>query len=220
MSSATSTNTQRAQGALGTPEERSAASTASSAVNAEGLQPWQFFVLVGLGCATAITFVVRGQGVTTVVLVGVLMATAVLVGIAALRTLRPLVSADEDRVAMVGQRTRAALEREKHLTLRAIKDLEFDRAMGKLAEADFTEMSGRLRARAARIIRQLDAGAGYRDQIERDVAARLSERSARASRSEDNDAVAREASAERTCLSCSTANDCDAKFCKNCGAKL
>ena len=32
---------------------------------------------------------------------------------------------------MVGQRTRAALEREKILTLRAIKELEFDRAMGK-----------------------------------------------------------------------------------------
>ena len=190
----------------------------------QGLQPWQFFVLVGLGCATAITFIVRGQGVTTVVLVGVLMATTVLVGIAALRTLRPLVSADEDRVAMIGQRTRAALEREKHLTLRAIKDLEFDHAMGKLAESDFVEMSGRLRARAARIIRQLDAGAGYRDQIERDVAARLGERSAQASRSdqgtERDDSVGRDASAERSCASCSTTNDSDAKFCKNCGAKL
>jgi hypothetical protein len=120
-----------------------------------------------------VTFLVRGQGATTVVLVGVLMATTVLVGIAALRTLRPLMATGDDRVAMIGQRTRAALEREKHLTLRAIKDLEFDRAMGKLAETDFVEMSGRLRARAARIIRQLDAGPGYREQIERDLAARL-----------------------------------------------
>ena len=63
---------------------------------------------------------------------------------------------------MVGQRTRAALEREKLLTLRAIKELEFDRAMGKLSDEDWQEMSGRLRARAARLIRQLDAGAGYR----------------------------------------------------------
>ena len=218
MSSATLTKEVRLK--PDTPDERSTSADERSTTSDQGLQPWQFFVLVGLGCATAITFVVRGQGVTAVVLVGVLMATAVLVGIAALRTLRPLVSADEDRVAMIGQRTRAALEREKHLTLRAIKDLEFDRAMGKLADADFTEMSGRLRARAARIIRQLDAGAGYRDQIERDVAARMGERSAKASRSEDSDALERKASAERTCAACSTANDSDAKFCKNCGARL
>lgn len=187
MNSATSTNDQRLT------------------TNDQGLQPWQFFVLAGLGCATAITFLVRGQGVTTVVLVGVLMATTILVGIAALRTLRPLVSTEDDRVAMIGQRTRAALEREKHLTLRAIKDLEFDHAMGKLAESDFNEMSGRLRARAARLIKQLDAGSGYREQIERDVAARLGDRSARV---------------DRACANCSTVNDPDAKFCKGCGQKL
>ena len=45
--------------------------------------------------------------------------------------------------------------------------------MGKLSDADWQEMSGRLRARAAGLIRQLDAGAGYRDQIESDLAKRL-----------------------------------------------
>ena len=74
---------------------------------------------------------------------------------------------------MVGQRTRAALEREKLLALRAIKELEFDRAMGKLSESDWQEMSGRLRARAARLMRQLDAGAGYREQVEQELAKRL-----------------------------------------------
>ena len=74
---------------------------------------------------------------------------------------------------MVGQRTRVALEREKMLTLRSIKELEFDRAMGKLSDEDWHEMSGRLRARAARLMRQLDAGAGYREQIEQDLAKRL-----------------------------------------------
>ena len=43
-------------------------------------------------------------------------------------------------------------------------------------------MSGRLRARAARLMRQLDAGAGYREQIERDLAKRLGERRPRAGR--------------------------------------
>ena len=63
------------------------------------------------------------------------MAATALVGLAMLRTVRPLVSEHDDRTTMVGQRTRAALEREKLLSLRAIKELEFDRAMGKLSES-------------------------------------------------------------------------------------
>ena len=173
----------------------------------ESLEPWQFFVLAALVCATAVTVVVRGQGPTTVILLTVIMATVALVAIAALRAVRPLVSPEEDRTAMVGERTRAALEREKLLTLRAIKELEFDRAMGKLSDADWQEMSGRLRARAAGLIRQLDAGAGYREQIERDLAKRLSEAPESAPRG-------------NFCTECGTKNEGDAKFCKNCGTKL
>src|SRR2546425_11137896 len=119
----------------------------SSETSTNQLQPWQFFVLAALGCATAVTFIARGQGVVSVVLLSVLMASAALVGLAALRALGPLVSADEDRTPMIGSRTPAALEREKMLALRSIKELEFDRAMGKVSDADFQEMSGRLRAR-------------------------------------------------------------------------
>jgi hypothetical protein len=137
------------------------------------LEPWQFFVLAGLGCATAALFASRGQGVTAVVLLTILMGATALVGLAVLRTLRPLVTAEEDRTSMFGQRTRVALEREKMLALRSIKELEFDRAMGKLSDSDWSEMSGRLRARASRLMRQLDTGSGYREQIERDLAKRL-----------------------------------------------
>jgi hypothetical protein len=103
--------------------------------------------------------------------------------------------------AIVGGRTRAALEREKALALRSIKELEFDRAMGKVSDKDFTEMSGRLRARAARIIRQLDAGGSYRDRIEKEIAKRIG-------------AVA------NACPSCGVSNDADARFCKKCGTAL
>jgi len=172
-----------------------------------GLQPWQFFVLAALGCATAVTFIARGQGVTSIVFLSILMATAALVGLAALRTLRPLVTPDEDRTVMIGHRTRVALEREKMLALRSIKELEFDRAMGKLSDADWKEMSGRLRARVGRLMRQLDAGAGYRDRIERELEKRLGEKAAAVS-------------SERACASCATVNDVDARFCKNCGQKI
>jgi hypothetical protein len=170
-----------------------------------GLQPWQFFVLAALGCATAIAYLSRGQGLVVVILGTVLMATAGIIGLAALRALRPLVSPEGDRTVMVGQRTRAALEREKLLTLRTIKELEFDRAMGKLSDADWEEMSSKLRARAAGLMRQLDAATGYRDQIEKDLAKRLG---------------ARAVPVERLCSSCSTTNDQDARFCKSCGQKL
>jgi hypothetical protein len=96
------------------------------------------------------------------------------------------------------------------LALRSIKELEFDRAMGKVSDNDFHEMSIRLRTRASRLMRQLDAGAGYREQIERDLAKRLGQAPT---------AVPAPATG-RACLTCSTSNDADARFCKSCGNKL
>jgi hypothetical protein len=173
----------------------------------KSLQPWQFFVLAALGCATAALFASRGQGLAAVILLTALMGATALVGLGVLRALRPLVSPQDDSTSMIGQRTRVALEREKMLALRSIKELEFDRAMGKLSDSDWREMSGRLRARASRLMRQLDAGSGYRDQIERDLAKRLGV------------AVAPAAS-PRACASCQIENDPDARFCKACGQRL
>ena len=206
MSSETSTEKMRlpasAEAATGPPKLREGGKPDA------GLQPWQFFVLAALGCATAVTFIARGQSVTSIVFLSILMATAALVGLAALRTLRPLVSTDEDRTVMIGHRTRVALEREKMLALRSIKELEFDRAMGKLSDADWKEMSGRLRARVGRLMRQLDAGAGYRERIERELEKRLGEK------------VIAAAPSERACASCATVNDADARFCKSCGRAI
>ena len=84
---------------------------------------------------------------------GLTVAAAGFAAYALYRTLSPLVSGDVgDDAAMVGGRTRAALERDKTLVLRAIKELEFDHAMGKVADGDFDEMRDRLRARALRLI--------------------------------------------------------------------
>jgi hypothetical protein len=177
-------------------------------LQADGLQPWQFFVLAALICATGVTYMVRGQGVTTVLLLSALMLTTAVVGLAVLRAVRPLVTKQEDRTPMVGDRTRAALEREKSLALRTLKELEFDRSMKKISEADYQEMATRLRARATRIIRQLDAGSGYRSKIEADLSKRL----------EKAEPEARVRA--RTCAACQTVNDVDARFCKGCGQKL
>jgi hypothetical protein len=183
------------------------ASTMSSETSTNLLQPWQFFVLAALGCATAVTFLVRERGVVSVLMLTLIMGATALVGLAVLRVVRPLVSGAEDRSASIGQRTRAALEQEKMLALRTIKELEFDRAMGKVSDQDFKEMSVRLRARAGRIMKQLDAGASYRQQIEQDLAKRLGE-------------IGEVRTKPATCAACSTVNEPDARFCKECGARL
>jgi hypothetical protein len=180
--------------------------------SSDPLKPWQLFTLAGLVGATIVVLVSGGQTPAGVVLLSLIVFAAAGVGVAALRTLLPLTgSAVLDAPQILGGRTRAALERDKTLVLRSIKELEFDRAMGKISEKDFAEMGGRLRSRAARIMRQLDAGTGYRQQIEREIEQRVGRAAAPSVPA---------ASRTSVCASCQTTNDPDAKFCKHCGSAL
>jgi hypothetical protein len=172
----------------------------------EALQPWQLFTLAGLIGATIVVFMSRGQSPAAIIMLSMTIFTAAAMGVAAYRTFSPIARADETATTVVaGGRTRAALEREKALVLRSIKELEFDRSMAKVSEKDFEEMSARLRARAAGLIQQLDAGVGYREQIERELEQRVKTPAPPVA---------------RTCAACKTANELDARFCKGCGAGL
>jgi hypothetical protein len=174
------------------------------------LQPWQFFLLGGMLAATATVIVATGQSPANIIILSLTVVSVSFVGLGAYRMLSPLVSDQPEAPMTIGGRTRVALEREKMLVLRSIKELEFDFAMGKIAKADFDEMAGRLRARALGLMRQLDAGGGYRDQIAKEIEERLSQ-----------DGVVRlKPDTTGVCGDCGTQNDPDAKFCKNCGAKL
>ena len=187
--------------------------------DASALRPWQFFTLLALFAATVAVYVVRGTSPENVILTCLTIGAAALVGIAALRALKPLVSPDSFQSDMIGNRTRAALEREKNLALRAIKELEFDHAMGKIATADYEEMTGRLRARAVRLLKQLDASEiGYREVIERELAKRLSK--AGVAPAEQVSEVPPVTETSAACVTCGTSNDSDARFCKQCGTKL
>jgi hypothetical protein len=184
----------------------------------DALRPWQLFTLAGLIGATITVFLSRGQSPAAVILLSLTVFAAAAVGIAALRTVMPLTSkATPDSTQVLGGRTRAALEREKALVLRSIKELEFDRAMGKMSEKDFIEMSGRLRSRAARLLRQLDAGAGYRDQIEREIERRIGKPVVSPA---DSAGSTKQDPAYAVCAQCSTNNDADARFCKGCGKAM
>ncbi|HET9953043.1 MAG TPA: zinc ribbon domain-containing protein [Polyangiaceae bacterium] len=51
----------------------------------------------------------------------------------------------------------SAAEEQKRSVLRALKDLEFERSVGKITEQDYREFSERYRAEARRLIENLDA---------------------------------------------------------------
>jgi hypothetical protein len=197
-------------------------STDAPAAGSEPLQPWQLFTLAGLLGATLVVFLARGQSPAAVIMLSLLVFAAAAVGVAAIKTFvslaGPVTTATRGQV--LGGRTRAALEREKALVLRSIKELEFDRAMRKVSEKDFAEMSARLRARAAGLMRQLDAGTGYREQIEKEVARRTHDVGAPEKQEPPYSGQDSSHAAGRLCAACQTLNDIDAKFCKSCGAKM
>lgn len=199
--------------------------SSAASTDTAGLRPWHFFVLGGLLTATAAVFLARDTGPANVIFLSITIFAATAVGITVYRTLWPLVAPDagEDTEIVAG-RTRAALERDKVLVLRAIKELEFDRAMGKVSESDFAEMMTRLRERAIGIIRQLDRGGGYRDLIEQELAARLGHKPAAKTEPAVATQTASPPVAEQVqairCASCRTLNELDARFCKNCGQRL
>jgi len=192
------------------------------------LTPWQFFTLAGLVGATIVVFLSEGQSPAGIIVLSLIIFGAAAVGVAAWRMFSPLAGIDEPVGPQIfGGRTRAALEREKSLVLRSIKDLEFDHAMGKLSDKDFTEMGARLRARAAGLIRQLDSGTNYRQGIQAEIDKRVGPPSGGPNmarppieRGRTLSGPPEEKTTTKLCLSCCTPNDPDARFCKGCGYQL
>jgi hypothetical protein len=212
--------------------------TPAAAPHDAGLQVWQLFTLAGLITASVVAFYATSRPPSVRVALILTTFGAAAMGVAAMRTFAPLTGKSGPLAPpVIGGRTRAALERDKALVLRSIKELEFDRAMGKVSDRDFTEMSARLRGRAARILRQLDAGSGYREAIDREVARRLASEPPAASEAkqpgspkpvvasqrvddDDSGAGVQGASATSACAACGTSNDADARFCKECGERM
>jgi hypothetical protein len=175
-------------------------------------RPWHFFVLGALMAATAGVLLSSNTTPAAIILTSLAIGAAALVGLGVLRTLWPLVAEDFDETEVVSRRTRKAVEREKALVLQTIKELEFDRAMGKMSAEDFQDMATRLRARAIGFMRQLDTDtSGYRDLIERELRTRLAAQPSGAAAVGGSGPV---------CPACETTNDADARFCKQCGASL
>lgn len=115
---------------------------------------------------------------------------------------------------LVGDRTQAASaepfepddpeETPRGIALAALKDIEFDRATDKLAEADYADLKARYSAAAVAAMRAEEAE-HRADDVEAMIAAR-----ARALRQEGPAA----------CSVCGPRTEPDAVFCSNCGRPL
>ena len=185
---------------------------------------------MGTFAVAVVLLVMFGPGPAILVLAGGVLLAAVLALWSSLRSLTgdaPLDPRFDD--AVVAAQTSVA-ESRKRAILRALKDLEHERAIGKIDAVDYAAVSGQLRDRAKLLIRELDDEiAPMRARAEQLAAAHLKKKGFAPA---DVHGAAVEVVAivpsvtERAkkspavCVKCAAANDDDAAFCKKCGSPL
>lgn len=194
------------------------ATAVTQATTANGLRRVVMQVAVPLGAAgLALAVAVFGFGAAIdAPTVGLAVAAAALV--LALQGIydfaRSVATAEHDTVLEYfggGLGPMAELRDERRRLLRAIKELDFDRQLGKLSEKDHAAISTKYRLRAIELGRELDGG----NALHPALAAALQGEATIAGA-----AIGSDLPAGRTCGGCQTTNDTDARFCKSCGGKL
>ena len=164
---------------------------------ASGFQAWHFFMLLSMIGATVVVMMSRDAHPAALLLLSAAAIAAGFVGLALSRAVAGFFSTGSEPGPVAG-RSREELERQKALVLRSIKELEFDKAMGKVSEADFSAIAARLRTRALSIMQDLERTPSTPPVV---VAEPVVVRG-------------------NFCTQCGTSNDADARFCKSCGSRL
>lgn len=103
-------------------------------------------------------------------------------------------------------------ETRKGIALIALKEIEFDRATGKISDTDFEFLKARYAAEALEAIRAEELAAPQADPVEAMIAARVA--------ALDGDGGVAVATATLVCARCGPRPEADARFCSNCGASL
>ncbi|MGH7329879.1 MAG: zinc ribbon domain-containing protein, partial [Polyangiaceae bacterium] len=226
---------------------QSEAESAAEADEAERSLARRVAVALPLGTlliAIAVGFVTSLGPALLVFTAGALLGTITLLW-ASLRTLggdAPLPTGLAS--AVIVSRTNRGIEDRKRTVLLALKDLEHERAIGKIDEDDYKEVSARYREEAKSLMRAIDEEAapnrGRAEQIARAHLKKrgLSSEDASSEKEEEKPRVSIEPApptaksvppppmpgkqeAERaTCEKCGTSNEPDAAFCKKCGAAM
>jgi hypothetical protein len=112
---------------------------------------------------------------------------------------------------------------QKRRILRALKDVEGERALGRIDDADYEELVARYRDEAKTVMRELDQQvAPMREEAERRARQYLSRHGFRSAETVgDNPAEKNETRIERlACPKCGASNERDAAFCKACGGAI
>jgi len=120
---------------------------------------------------------------------------------------------------------RVALEVEKRTLLRSLKDIEFDRDLGKISDDDFQRLNKAYRRRAKKVLQLLDHDLEpHLERAAREVADAMGQKSDGPSRAgaarRDKRKKATASADALICPSCGTSNDADAAHCKGCAARL
>lgn len=198
--------------------------------------------LVTLAAASIVGVVV---GPATSILV---LAAGLLLGVIALlwSSLRVLsgdaeLSPELEALDMAAQGVDALASR-KTMLLRALKDLENERAIGKLEDDDFEQLSSTYRAELKTVLRRIDdslaphrakaedaarehlvragiVATGYRGALPGATAEQAAGHDAEA-RPAAKGAAAKGAAVRVACPKCGESNEPDAKFCKECATRL
>lgn len=170
-----------------------------------------------------------------------LLAAAVVLFWEAMRTaLDPAAPGDEPDADDEG--VPSELEARKRAALQALRDIEFERSIGRLSEEDYKELEKKYRAEARAAMQAIDAGLGVwlsraeamLAEVETsptDPLTRSGEGEAKRATPDDGSASkevatepaktdAREGRRDESCPKCQTINDADAVFCKKCGTRL
>ena len=123
-----------------------------------------------------------------------------------------------------------ALASRKKMLLRALKDLDNERALGKLADEDYEQVSSTYRSELKDVLKRIDASLepyrGKAEELAREhlVKAGVVEKGYRGDQPKKaEEPVEKKADAKParvTCAKCEASNEPDAKFCKGCGASL
>lgn len=134
-------------------------------------------------------------------------------------------------------RVPTAAEEQKRAAIQALKDLEYERTVGKISKEDYDVLIARYRAEAKRLMRTVDdERAALRGEAEQIAAEAVREALGEPAEDRSGDTLAaspkgktsrppatgsaEEAPARVACPKCDTKNDADAAFCKKCGHRL
>lgn len=190
-----------------------AESAETSAASDQILHSLRWVLPAGSLAAALAMGAVYGVGTALLTLAGGVLLIVISILWASVRTLSGDSPITLEEAIALGAPT--AAEEQKRAVLQALKDLEFERSVGKIADADYEELVTRYRTEAKRLLRAVDEDlAPLRDKAAAYVAEQLGtapppKRSKPPKKADDP-----------VCPSCQAENDTDAAFCKKCGTKL